>query len=85
MRLPLIKHINSFISENDEDFVNEAIQVLEHLTESSSIQDEELDVIGEILSNLYGGLEVSKMVHEGKSEKEAANIFMKRVLGSIDQ
>jgi len=85
MRLPLIKHVHSFIAENDEDFVNEAIKVLEHLSESSAITDEELDVIGELLSNLYGGLEVAKMVKEGKSEKDAGNIFMKRVLGSIDQ
>jgi hypothetical protein len=38
-----------------------------------------------LLSNLYGALEVAKMIKEGKSEKEAGNIFMKRVLGSIDQ
>ena len=85
MRLPLIKHINSFIAENDEDYVNEAIEVLEHLSESAALKDEELDVVGELLSNLYGGLEVAKMVKEGKTEKEAGNAFMKRVLGSIDQ
>jgi hypothetical protein len=34
---------------------------------------------------LYGGLEVAQMIKEGKTEKEAGNIFMKRVLGSIDQ
>ena len=85
MRLPLIKHINQFIAENDEDYVNEAITVLEHLSESTAIKDEELDVIGELLSNLYGSLEVVGMMKEGKTEKEAGNIFMKRVLGSIDQ
>ncbi len=85
MRLPLIKHINKFIAENDEDYINEAIQVLEYLSESTAIKDEELDVIGELLSNLYGGLEVNHMIKEGKTEKEAGNIFMKRVLGAIDQ
>jgi hypothetical protein len=85
MRLPLIKHINSFIADNDEDYVKEAITVLEYLTESSAVKEKEIDVIGELLSNLYGGLEVAQMVKEGKSEKEAGNIFMKRVLGSIDQ
>lgn len=85
MKLPLIKHINSFITENDDDYVNEAIEVLEHISESTAVKDNELDVIGELLSNLYGALEVSKMVKEGISEKEAANLFMKRVLGSIDQ
>lgn len=85
MRLPLIKHINSFISENDEDFVVEAIEVLEHLTESENLKDEELDVIGELISNFYGALEVQKMIKSGNPEKEATNQFMKRVVGSIDQ
>ena len=85
MRLPLIKHINSFIAENDADYINETIEVLEHISDSTAIKDDELDVIGELLSNLYGALEVSKMIKEGKTEKDAANVFMKRVLGSIDQ
>ena len=85
MRLPLIKHINSFIAENDEDFVVEAIEVLEHLTESENLKDEELDVIGELISNFYGALEVQKMIKSGTPEKNATNQFMKRVVGSIDQ
>ena len=60
MRLPLIKHIVDFIEENDADFIEETISVLEHLTESSNIKDEEIDVIGELLSNLYGAVEVIK-------------------------
>ena len=63
----------------------EAIEVLEHISESSAIKDEELDVLGELLSNMYGALEVRKLIKEGKSEKEALNEFMKRVMGSIDK
>ena len=85
MKLPIIKHLASFIQENDQDYVIETIETLESLTEVSSLKDEELDVIGELLSNLYGGLEVAKMLKDGKTEKEAANAFMKRVLSSIDQ
>ena len=85
MRLPVIKHINQFIGENDRDFVNEAILVLENLAESEALKDEELDVIGELLSNMYGALEVDEMVKEGKPVKDALNDFMKRVVGSIDQ
>ena len=85
MRLPLIKHLNQFIEENDEDFLIEAIEVLEHLADHDNVKEGELDVIGEVLSNLYGAIEVNKMVKEGKTEKEAANLFMKRVLGSIDK
>ena len=49
------------------------------------MKDEELDVLGELISNMYGALEVDKMIKEGKTQKEALNTFMKRVLGSIDQ
>ena len=84
MKLPIIKHLTSFIEENDEDYIVETIETLEALTEVSSLKDEELDVIGELISNLYGALEVDKMVKEGTPKKEALNIFMKRVLGSID-
>ncbi|WP_224483088.1 DUF6952 family protein [Robertkochia aurantiaca] len=86
MKLSVIKQLSSFISENDEDFVIEAIETLESITEVPSLKDEELDVIGELLSNMYGALEVNKMIkNEGMSQKEAVNTFMKRVMGSIDK
>lgn len=85
MKLPIIKHLTSFIEENDRDYLIETIEVLESLTEVASLKDEELDVIGELISNMYGALEVNKMVKEGKDKKEALNDFMKRVLGSIDK
>ena len=85
MKLPIIKHLSQFIEENDQDYLIEAIEVLEALTEVSSLKDEELDVIGELISNMYGALEVQKMIKEGMDKKEALNTFMKRVLGSIDQ
>lgn len=84
MRLPIIKHIVGFIDTNDEDWVVETIELLEHLTEAKGIKDEELDVLGELLSNLYGALEVHKEIQAGTAEKEALNAFMKRVTGSID-
>ncbi len=84
MRLPLIKHITQFIAENDADFVNETLETLENLTESSAIKDEELDVLGEMISNLYGALEVQKLIEEGHTQKEALNAFMKRVQDSIN-
>ncbi len=85
MKLPIIKHLTGFIEENDEDFVLETIETLEALTEVSSLKDEELDVIGELISNMYGAIEVQKLIKEGKSQKEALNTFMQRVLGSIDK
>jgi len=85
MKLPIIKHLTQFIEDNDQDYIIETIEVLEALTEVPSLKDEELDVLGELISNMYGALEVNKMVKEGKDKKEALNDFMKRVLGSIDK
>ena len=84
MKLPVIKHLTNFIEENDEDFVVETIETLEALTEVSSLKDEELDVIGELISNMYGAIEVHKMTKDGTPKKEALNSFMRRVMGSID-
>ena len=85
MKLPVIKHLTQFIENNDQDYIIETIDVLENITEISTLKEEELDVIGELISNMYGALEVYKMIQEGKDKKEALNEFMKRVVGSIDK
>lgn len=85
MKLPIIKQLNQFIEENDQDYLIETIEVLDALTEIPSLKEEELDVIGELISNMYGALEVHKLVKEGMDKKEALNSFMQRVLGSIDK
>ncbi len=85
MKIPVIKHLTNFIELNDEDYLIETIEVLEDLTEVSSLKDDELDVIGELISNMYGALEVNKEIKKGVSKRDALNGFMKRVLGSIDQ
>lgn len=85
MRLPVIKHIVQFIENNDQDYVTETIETLENLIECEQLKDEELDVIGELLSNFYGAIEVDELIKQGTSQKEALNTFMKRVVGSIDK
>lgn len=84
MRLPVIKHIVSFIENNDEDYVVETMETLENLIDLESLKDEELDVIGELLSNMSGALEVNQAIKNGAEKKAALNNFMKRVQGSID-
>lgn len=74
-----------FIQDNDEDYLLETIETLEDLTICNSLKDNEIDVIGELLSNLYGAIEVSKDIHNGTSEKVAINEFMQRVIKSIDK
>ena len=85
MRLPVIKHIVQFIENNDQDYVTESIETLENLIECEHLKDEELDVIGELLSNFYGAIEVDELIKQGTPQKEALNTFMKRVVGSIDK
>ncbi|MCL6261051.1 hypothetical protein M3O96_18245 [Aquiflexum sp. TKW24L] len=84
MRLPVIKHILTFTDKNDTDYINQTISLLEHIAEARGIKDEELDTIGELLSNMYGAIEVQNMVKEGMPLRDALNSFMKRVTGSID-
>lgn len=84
MKLPLIKHISKFISENDEDYIVETIESLEHLTEFEGLKENEIDVIGELISNLYGAMEVQKLIQQGQTQKEALNGFMQRVQSAID-
>jgi len=84
MRLPVIKHLVE--GPFDEDFFDETLMVLERLIDAPAIKDEELDVIGELMSNLEGAKAVMTDIRVNKvPEKEALNAFMKRVLGSIDK
>lgn len=85
MRLPLIKHVVGFIEQNDADYIHETIETLEYLIDAPGIKDEELDVIGELLSNLSGAIDVSEAIKGGKTQREALNEFMARVTGSIDK
>jgi hypothetical protein len=84
MRLPVIKHIVEFIEQNDEDYVIETMETLENIIDAPGIKDEELDVIGELLSNYSGALEVYKDIRTGTPKRDALNAFMKRVTGSIN-
>ena len=85
MKLPLIKHIDNFTEAHDVDFLHETVMVLENITEFSQLSDEELDVLGELISNLYGAIEVDSLKKSGSSQKEALSTFMGRVMGSIDK
>lgn len=82
MKLPVIRHIQRTASVEQ---INETIGVLESISEAPAIKDHELDVIGELISNLCGALEVHELIAGGIPEKDACNSFMKKVLGSIDQ
>ena len=84
MKIPIIKHLVNFVEANDEDYIHETLEVLESLADVPTLKDEELEVIGELISNLYGSIEVNKEITNGTPKKDALNGFMKRVLGSIN-
>ena len=85
MRLPVVKKVVQFIDENDATQVEQATELLTEIAEARGISEEELVVIGELLSNMFGGLEVAQAIKEGVKPKQALNDFMKRVVGSIDK
>ena len=82
MKLPVIRQIQKSCTADE---IETAIMVLEAASESPSLKPEEFDVIGELISNMCGALEVHQMIADGMAEKDAANSFMKKVMGSIDR
>ena len=82
MKLPVIRHLQK---NNDQEKLENTLEVLESFCDHRSVTDEEMDVIGELISNICGALEVQKMIDEGMAEKDAANSFMQQVLSSIDK
>lgn len=82
MKLPIIKHLQK---NNDAEKLQHTMEVLESFCEHRSVKEEEMDFVGELITNIAGAIEMDKMVKDGMSERDAANTFAKRVLGSIDQ
>jgi hypothetical protein len=81
MKLPVIKQIQRSSSAEE---IETAIKVLEATSEAATLKEEDLNVIGELISNMCGALEVDQLIASGLSEKDALNTFMKKVMGSID-
>jgi hypothetical protein len=82
MKLPVIRQIQRTCTA---EAIETAIAVLENTSEAASLKPEEVDVIGELISNMCGALEVHQLIADGMPEKDAANTFMKKVIGSIDK
>lgn len=82
MKLPVIRHLQK---NNDQEKLEHTLEVLESFCDHRSVTDEEMDVIGELISNICGAMEVQNMIDEGMSERDAANTFMQKVLSSIDK
>ena len=85
MKLPLIRTLSE---KFDEDYLLETVEVLEVISEIPSLKDQEIEVIGELISNTLGAIEVIAIIRDSKGAKDAKAAsaeFMKRVLSSIDK
>lgn len=82
MKLPVIRHLQK---NNDKESLQKSVGVLESFTEHRACKDKEMDVVGELLTNVCGAIEVHEMIENGMEEKDAANAFAQKVLGSIDR
>jgi hypothetical protein len=67
MKLPLIKTLSERF---DEDYLLETIEVLEALAEVPSLKDKELEVIGELISNTLGAVEVIGIMRDSNGKKK---------------
>lgn len=82
MKLPVIRQ---FFQNQTPENLNATLEVLESFSEFRGVKDEELDVVGELITNICGALEVHSNVQNGQSERDALNAFAQKVLGSIDK
>ena len=79
MRLPIIKRIATDYDLGEEELYA-AVRVLDTITSARGVSEEELDVIGELISNIEGAKQVvDQNRHYGVPTKDALNTFMKRV------
>ncbi|VDH05133.1 DUF6952 family protein [Bergeyella zoohelcum] len=82
MKLPIIRQ---FYQNNSAENLEKAVEVLESFTEFRGVTDEQLSVIGDLMTDMLGAIEVHEQVKNGTSEKDALNGFAQKVMGSIDR
>lgn len=82
MKIPVIKQL---FQNNSPENLEATLTVLEAFCEFMGVNDTEIDVVGELITNLCGALEVHQMVNDGASEKDALNAFSQKVMGAIDR
>lgn len=82
MKLPVIRQ---FYQNNSAENLEKAVEVLESFTEFRGVTDEQLSVIGDLMTDMLGAIEVHEQVKNGTSEKDALNGFAQKVMGSIDR
>ncbi len=82
MKLPVIRQL---FQTSSIEKLEATLEVLESFTEARGVTEEDLNVTGELITNICGAIEVHKNVASGMKESEALNAFAKKVVGSIDK
>ena len=82
MKLPIIRPFYRNQTAADREAT---LEVLESFSEFRNVSEEDLNVAGELITNICGALEVHANVNNGMSEKDALNSFAQKVMGSIDK
>lgn len=82
MKIPIIRQL---FQSHTPDELEITLNVIENFTAFRGVNEEELNVAGELITNICGALEVHESVKNGTSEKDALNGFAQRVMGSIDK
>ncbi|MFC4163196.1 DUF6952 family protein [Epilithonimonas zeae] len=82
MKLPIIRQ---FYQNQTPENLETTLEVLESFCEFRNVSEEDMNVAGELITNICGALEVHANVNNGMSEKDALNSFAQKVMGSIDK
>lgn len=82
MKIPVIRQL---FQNSTPDKLEAALEVLEAFCEFRGVNETEIDVAGEMITNICGALEVHQMVKDGIEERDALNAFGQKVMGSIDR
>lgn len=82
MKLPIIRQ---FYQTQTVETLEKTLEVLESFSEFRGTTEEDLNVAGELITNICGALEVHANVAKGMAERDALNNFAQKVLGSIDR
>ena len=81
MKIPVIRQ---FVRAHSAEDIEKAVEILESFSEFRGVSEEELNVTGELITNLLGAMEVHHNIANGMAERDALNAFSQKVLGSID-
>lgn len=82
MKLPIIRQL---YQAQPVENLEKTLEVLEAFSEFRGVTEEDLNVAGELITNICGALEIHEKVKEGVAERDALNGFAQKVLGSIDK